>query len=118
MVATADVGRLAAELLQETWNGQRIVELEGPRRLSPNDIARVFSAIFGRTIRMERIPRETWMDLFSKQGMQNPLPRMQMLDGFNEGWIEFLDGERSSRKGVIGVEEALDRLIHPALAQA
>jgi hypothetical protein len=21
--------------------------------------------------------------------MRNPLPRMQMLDGFNEGWIDF-----------------------------
>ena len=58
MVATEDVGRVAAELLLETWNGKRIVELEGPRRLSPNDIARVFSAIFSRTIRTESIPRE------------------------------------------------------------
>ena len=29
MVATADVGRVAAELLQETWTGRRVVELEG-----------------------------------------------------------------------------------------
>src|SRR5262249_5604836 len=41
MVATEDVGRVAAELLLENWNGKRIVELEEPRRLSPNDIARV-----------------------------------------------------------------------------
>ena len=53
-------------------------------------------------------------DLFSKQGVQNPLPRMQMLDGFNEGWIEFSDGGRGSRKGVIGIERVLDRLIHAA----
>ena len=26
MVATADIGRVAAELLQETWDGQRVVE--------------------------------------------------------------------------------------------
>src|SRR5262245_18759525 len=118
MVATGDVGRGAAELLLETWNGKRIVELEEPRRLSPNDIARVLSAIFSRTIRTESIPRETWMDLFSKQGMQNPLTRMQMLDGFNEGWIEFLDGERGSRKCLIGIERVLDRLIHAAPTEA
>src|ERR1700733_8834889 len=35
MVATADIGRVAAELLQETWDGHRVVELEGPRRVSP-----------------------------------------------------------------------------------
>jgi NAD(P)H dehydrogenase (quinone) len=118
MVATEDVGRVAAELLQETWNGKRIVELEGPCRLSPSDITRVFSALFGRPIRMESIPRETWLDLFSKQGMQNPLPRIQMLDGFNEGWIEFLDGKRGSCKGVIEIERVLDRLIHAAPAEA
>ena len=40
MVATADIGRVAAELLRETWNGQRIVELEGPR--TPHSDARWF----------------------------------------------------------------------------
>jgi hypothetical protein len=67
---------------------------------------------------MKSIPRETWVDLFSKQDMQKPLPRMQMLDGFNEGWIEFLDGERGSRKGGIGIERVLDRLIHATPAEA
>ena len=36
MVATEDVGRTAAALLQDEWTGARIVELEGPRRVSPN----------------------------------------------------------------------------------
>src|SRR5271157_1139825 len=52
MVATADVGRVAAELLQETWSGRRIVELEGPHRVTPNEIAAIFSKILGRPIRM------------------------------------------------------------------
>src|SRR5580692_2238057 len=30
MVATADIGREAAKLLQESWTGRRVVELEGP----------------------------------------------------------------------------------------
>src|SRR6202012_5975833 len=39
MVSTADVGRVAAELLQLSWKGNRVVELEGPERISPNDLA-------------------------------------------------------------------------------
>jgi len=39
MVATQDVGRLAAALLREDWSGTRVVELEGPARISPNDLA-------------------------------------------------------------------------------
>ena len=45
MVATEDIGRAAARLLQETWTGHRIVELEGPRRVKPNDIAATFGAV-------------------------------------------------------------------------
>ena len=43
MVATADIGKLAAELLQEPWSGHRVVELEGPRRVTPNEIAAHFA---------------------------------------------------------------------------
>jgi NAD(P)H dehydrogenase (quinone) len=43
MVATADVGRVAAETLLETWSGQRIIELSGPSLVSPNDLAEGFS---------------------------------------------------------------------------
>ena len=46
MVATQDVGRLAAALLREDWSGTRVVELEGPARISPNDCP---SALFCAT---------------------------------------------------------------------
>lgn len=87
MIATADIGRVAAELFQECWSGRRVIELEGPHRVTPNEIAAAFSKILGRHIRMEAVPRERWEALFTSQGMKNPLPRVQMLDCFNEGWI-------------------------------
>jgi NAD(P)H dehydrogenase (quinone) len=35
MVATEDIGRTAAELIQQNWTGKRLVELEGtPGRMS------------------------------------------------------------------------------------
>jgi len=111
MVATADIGRVAAELLQATWNGRRVVELEGPRRVTPDEIAVAFTDLLGRPVRMEAVPRETWESLFKSQGMQNPEPRMQMLDGFNEGWIEFERGEAGSRKGQVPLEAVLKELI-------
>jgi len=43
--------------------------------------------------------------------MTNPTPRMQMLDGFNEGWIDFPKGEAESRKGTITVDEAIAALV-------
>ena len=53
---------------------------------------------------MEVVPRESWEALFKSQGMKNPIPRMQMLDGFNEGWIEFERGDSGSEKGSVPLE--------------
>jgi len=115
MVATADIGRTAAELLQETsqekTSGHRVVELEGPQRVMPNEIASAFAHLLGHPVRVEAVPRETWESLFKSQGIRNPSPRIQMLDGFNEGWIEFESGEAGSRKGNTTLQTALRTLI-------
>jgi NAD(P)H dehydrogenase (quinone) len=111
MIATADVGRVAAELIQEDWNGCRVVELEAARRITPNEVATTFAKILGHPVRVAIVPRETWGSLFKSQGMKNPLPRIQMLDGFNEGWIEFERGESGSMKGKVTLEAVLRGLI-------
>ncbi len=111
MVATADIGRVAAELLQERWSGHRVVELEGPKRVTPNEIGTTFARLLGTQVRMEVVPRESWETLFKSQGMKNPMPRIRMLDGFNEGWIEFDRGEAGSRKGSATLQSVLKLLI-------
>jgi uncharacterized protein YbjT (DUF2867 family) len=111
MVATEDVGRVAAELLQQTWLGRCVVELEGPRRVTPLELAATFSRLLGQTVQAIAPPRSTWEGLFRGQGMTNPLPRMRMLDGFNEGWIEFEATEAKSLKGTVELETVLKGLI-------
>ncbi len=111
MVATADIGRVAAEVLQTAWNGRRVMELEGPRRVTPDEIAAIFAELLGHPVRTEVVSRETWEPLFRSQGMKNPEPRIRMLDGFNEGWIEFEGGESGSRRGNIGIGAVLKALI-------
>jgi len=111
MVATSDIGRVAAELLQETCNGHRVVELEGPHRVSPQEIADTFAKLLGRPVKPAVVPRETWEALFKSQGMKNPEPRIHMLDGFNEGWIKFEGNEAGSRKGKVALENVLRTLI-------
>jgi uncharacterized protein YbjT (DUF2867 family) len=108
MVATADIGRVAAGLLQERWTGRRIVELEGPRAISPNDIAATLGRLLGRSVSAQIVPRDKWEALFRAQGMQNPLPRMRMLDGFNEGWLSFA---RQPLRGEIELDTVLRGLI-------
>ncbi|WP_412024098.1 NmrA family NAD(P)-binding protein [Burkholderia cepacia] len=111
MVATEDVGRAAAALLQDDWTGTRIVELEGPRRVSPNDLAAAFARVLGRTVHAEAIPRDTWAALFDAQRMRYPEPRMRMLDGFNEGWIDFASARVDILKGDIDTDAVLRTLV-------
>jgi NAD(P)H dehydrogenase (quinone) len=111
MVATADIARAVAAMLQETWTAMRVLELEGPRRYSANDIAAGFAAALGHAVRAEPVPRETWDSLFRAQGMQHPAPRIAMLDGFNEGWIDFgLEPQRRAY-GSVPLEQVLRELV-------
>jgi len=43
--------------------------------------------------------------------MKNPIPRIRMLDGFNEGWIDFEHGEAGSLRGNVALETVLNALI-------
>ena len=114
MIATADIGRLAAQLIQEDWQGARTVELEAARRYTPNEVAATFASILGRSVRAEAVPRETWGNLFTSHGMKNPIPRIQMLDGFNEGWIGFENGEAETVKGSTDLEAVLRGMVETA----
>jgi predicted metalloprotease len=59
-------------------------------------------------------PRETWANLFKSQGMKYPQPRIRMLDGFNEGWIEFESNGADSIKGKTKFETVLRGLVAQA----
>ena len=111
MIATADIGSLAAKLIQDDWQGVRIVELEALKHYSPNDAAAAFAKILDRPVCAEAVPRETWGALFKSQGMKDPIPRIQMLDGFNEGWIKFEGSPSDSTKGKTTLETVLRGLI-------
>ncbi|MBU3076656.1 NmrA family NAD(P)-binding protein [Sphingomonas quercus] len=113
MVSAGDVGRVAADLLLEDWQGERIVELEAAARVSPHDIAAAFARALGRPVRAEAVPREQWEAMFRAQGMRNPGPRMQMLDGFNQGWIDFTGANEDHRKGRTTIDEAIAALVRP-----
>ena len=114
MVATADVGRVAAQLLLEVWRGVCFVELEGPQRVTPIDIADTFGRILGHAVVAEVVQRDMWEALFRSQGMKEPLPRMRMLDGFNEGWIAFEGEEADIVKGEVELETVLRGLVSQA----
>lgn len=102
---------LAGELIQQDWTGKRVIELEAAQRVSPNDLAQAFEVALKRPVKVEVVNRETWEDLFRSQGMKNPTPRIRMLDGFNESWIEFKDSGRLAKKGNTSLQQVVDALV-------
>jgi uncharacterized protein YbjT (DUF2867 family) len=116
MVATDDVGGTAAALLQEQWQGQRIVELEAAQRVSPNSLANAFAVALGRPVRAEAVPRSHWERIFRAQGMKNPTPRIQMIEGFNSGWIDFANHGENARKGSTTIDQAIAAVIQGNVA--
>ena len=111
MVATADVAQAAAELLQDGIEGHRVVELEGPARVAPVDLAAALGRALGRDVAAQPVTRAGWEAMFRAQGMANPTPRMRMLDGFNEGWIDFDPRSASLRRGGTTVQAVVDGLV-------
>ncbi|MDR3398040.1 MAG: NmrA family NAD(P)-binding protein [Pandoraea sp.] len=107
MVATADIGTTAAELLRESWEGKRVVELCGPEPVSAQALADALGRALGRHVAPRVVPREEWEARFHAQGMRHPTPRMQMLDGFNDGWMTF---EGTPRRGTTTLAEVVRTL--------
>lgn len=113
MVATEDIGRLAAKTLQQEWAGNRYLELEGPVRYSPLDAAAIFSNLLNKHVIAKPVAREEWASLFEKQGTapDRTRPRIEMLDGFNSGWIDF---ERAGTEHLLG-RRTLEEVLQEAL---
>ncbi|MBB3460835.1 NmrA family NAD(P)-binding protein [Rhizobium sp. BK377] len=111
MIAVDDIGLLGAKMLREDWQGVRVAELEAQERVSPIMIAAAFAKALGKPVTAEVVPRESWEELFRAQGMKNPEPRIRMLEGFNDGWIDFEGGREKSLKGATNIETAIRRLV-------
>ncbi|VVD85219.1 NmrA family transcriptional regulator [Pandoraea iniqua] len=111
MVSTSDVGHVAARAMQDDIDGERVLEIEGPERYSPDDIAAALARALVRDVHAEAVPRAAWDPLFRAQGMRNPLPRIQMLDGFNNGTFRFVDDGRNALRGDVTLVEAIAALV-------
>ncbi|WP_274654673.1 NmrA family NAD(P)-binding protein [Paenibacillus humicola] len=111
MIATTDIGQIAAETLQQSWDGVRYLELQGPEPYSPNDIAAAFARLLKREVKAVEVPRSEWAAAFVSQGGDPDRlhGRIEMLDGFNKGWIDF---ERQGTELISGrttLEETLKK---------
>jgi NAD(P)H dehydrogenase (quinone) len=100
-VAAQDVGAASAALLLETQRegAARIVSIEGPQRVSVNDIAATLSEVCGSRITPHALPREAWTPALLKAGLSDEHVRLitDLYDVHNTGKID-VETDRSERR--------------------
>ena len=114
MIATKDIGTLAAELLQQSWTGHRIVELEGPNRYSANDVIRVLSEQSKCDITAQVIPAHDHQQVYQSFGASPAAAAMmaEMIAGFNNNHIVFEANTREQATGTTSLEDVLSGYIY------
>jgi uncharacterized protein YbjT (DUF2867 family) len=92
LVATRDIGLAAAKVLEESWTGERVLEVDGPEGGTDlYETAAAFGKALGREVRAVQLPEAAWQSVL--EGMGTPADRtglyLEMVKSFNSGWIHF-----------------------------
>jgi uncharacterized protein YbjT (DUF2867 family) len=107
MVATADIGRVAGELLADP-GVPALVELAGPADYSARDAVEAVGKALGRAVVPVQPPRAAWEGILREAGLGDAYARLiaEMYDGINSGHIGF-SGEGEHRRGRVTLDETI-----------
>lgn len=107
MVATADIGRVAAEaLLAET--APALIELAGPEDYTPRDVAAAAARVLGRAVEPVAPPREAWEGIFRDAGLREGAAALmaEMYDGIGAGVVT-MSGYVPLTRGRVSIAQTL-----------
>jgi len=117
-VSAHDVGVAAADLLLDKTEriAPRVVSVEGPRRITANDVARALSETGGRDVFARELPRSDWTATLLRAGLNENHARLitELYDAQNAGRIDVEDGIGERRTGTTELADVFASLI-PAL---
>jgi NAD(P)H dehydrogenase (quinone) len=92
LVASQDIGMAGAKVLQESWTGERVIEVDGPKGGTDlYETATAFGEALGRQVKAVQLPEAAWQSVLETMG--TPADRtglyIEMVKSFNSGWIHF-----------------------------
>lgn len=117
MVATADIGRVAAEALRQDWAGQRVIALQGPASYSPNDVAAAFARALGRPVQAVAVPESGWAEVLSQSGFsaRTIAGFAELMRSVNSGHVDFgSDPAAEPRRGREPIDTVVAALVKAA----
>ena len=113
MVATRDIGSTAAGLLLEAESAPRIVELAGPKQVSPREIGVILGKLVGTDVMVHEAPTsampETLVGFWfmpDSAGLYR-----EMTEALNAGKLVFEGGEARAARGKTDVSEVLAAML-------
>ena len=111
MVASRDIGTTVANALLDGPRGTRVIELSGPKDLSPNDIAALLTEILGRPVNVAEAPLSAAAPTLMSFGFSADVAELfrGMMEGIANGKVAF-EGKEAVR-GSTSAAEVLRALI-------
>lgn len=115
MASTADIGRIAAELLLQTHDGHRIVELQSNRKYAAQDVASDLGRLLGKSLEVVYPPRDQWSQILMEAGLSRvgAAQMAELFDAINTGCIGW-SGEGEYRMAGEGPSDVFRRLLDGA----
>jgi uncharacterized protein YbjT (DUF2867 family) len=113
MVATRDIGRVAAQCLEEPPSGRRVIELAGPHEYSPEDIAQTVGSLVNREVRVQAAPINAVVPTFTSFGFSENAAGLfeEMYAGINSGHVAFEERGAELRRGTVTAGEVFRDLL-------
>ena len=113
MIATSDIGTLGAQLLQQNWNGHRVVELEGPCTYSVADVAMVLGYHLNQEVPVGLIAGAEYESAYRSFGFSDRGAKLmaEMNRGFNSDHIVFERGSCEQVQGETLLEDCLAKYL-------
>ena len=112
MIATDDIGRIAAEQLIAGGHGRKVVEMAGPEEYSPDQVAAVLGQILGKPVTAQHAPLSAVVPTFKSFGFSDEAAKLfeEMYTSFSTGAIGY-EHPATIVRGKITLAEALRGMV-------
>jgi uncharacterized protein YbjT (DUF2867 family) len=113
MIATRDIGAVAAEALLSPPPTSEVIDLEGPA-YTERQVAEKLGAALGKPLQVVNIPRPAWVDSLVETGLPRHIAELiaELYDADQRGILQ----PRGDRRvhGRTPIDETLRNLVRPA----
>ncbi|TSA03373.1 MAG: NAD-dependent epimerase/dehydratase family protein [Nitrospiraceae bacterium] len=111
MIATDDIGRVAAEQLIAGGHGRKVVEMAGPEEYSPDQVATALGQILAKSVTAQHAPLSAVVPTFKSFGFSDEAAKLfeEMYTSFSTGAIGY-EHPATLVRGNVTLAEALRRM--------